>query len=64
MNNKYISRFYNRELRENDIYSISFRLRRSLINFISEDDSVEMIKEDLENWKLKFPKKLEELLNK
>ena len=64
MNNKYISRFYNRELKEKDIYSISFRLRGSLINFIGEDDSVEMIKEDLENWKLNFPKKLEELLNK
>ena len=62
--NNYISKFYNRELREKDIYSISFRLNGYMKHNIREDDSAQMIKDDLENWKMKYPKKLEELLNK
>lgn len=61
----YISEYYKRQLKELDIYDISMRLKvASTLGILSEGDTVNLIKKDLDMWRVLYPNKVNQFLNR
>ena len=61
----YISEYYKRQLKELDIYDISMRLKvASTLGILSEGDTVNLIKKDLDMWRVLYPDKVNQFLNR
>ena len=61
----YISEYYKRQLKELDIYDISMRLKvASTLGILSEGDTVNLIKKDLDMWRVLYPNKVNQFLDR
>ena len=59
----YISKYYKRELKELDIYDISMRLKAASMGILDKNDSLNLIKKDLDMWRALYPDKVNHILN-
>lgn len=59
----YISEYYKRELRELDIYDISLRLKGASMGILDDGDAVNLIKMDLDMWRILYPIKAKQFLD-